>query len=88
MGVWEITAISFGTVFVMMGLGVPIALAMLVVGLGGIWVTISERTAMGMIGHLPINTTMSYELSVLPMFILMGVLVTRARLEQNRRAHL
>lgn len=80
MGVWEITGISFGVVFVLMGVGVPIALAMLVVGLGGIWITLSERTALGMIGQLPINTTMSYELSVLPMFILMGVFVTRARM--------
>ncbi|MCL4138580.1 UNVERIFIED_CONTAM: hypothetical protein GTU68_027510 [Idotea baltica] len=66
----------------MMG-GMPIALAMLLVGLSGIWINISERTAMGMIGQLPINATMSYELSVLPMFILMGVFVTRARMSED-----
>ncbi|MEO9779910.1 MAG: TRAP transporter large permease [Sedimentitalea sp.] len=83
MGVWEIAAISFGGVFVLMMGGMPIALAMLLVGLSGIWINISERTAMGMIGQLPINATMSYELSVLPMFILMGVFVTRARMSED-----
>ncbi len=83
MGVWEAAGLSFGAVFGLMIIGVPIALAMLVVGLGGIAVTISERTAMGMIGQLPINATMSYELSVLPMFILMGVFVTRARMSED-----
>ncbi len=83
MGVWEISALSFGAVFVLMMGGMPIALAMLLVGLSGIWINISDRTAMGMIGQLPINATMSYELSVLPMFILMGVFVTRARMSED-----
>tara|TARA_R110000751_G_scaffold8041_3_gene32511 strand:+ start:13113 stop:14414 length:1302 start_codon:yes stop_codon:yes gene_type:complete len=83
MGVWEIAALSFGGIFILMMGGLPIALAMLLVGLGGIWLNISERTAMGMIGQLPINATMSYELSVLPMFILMGVFVTRARMSED-----
>ena len=82
-GVWEISALAFAGVFGLMMLGMPIAFAMLLIGLGGIWLSISERTAMGMIGQLPFNATMSYELSVLPMFILMGVLVTRARMSQD-----
>ncbi|MBO6541271.1 MAG: TRAP transporter large permease [Rhizobiaceae bacterium] len=83
MGVWETAGLAFGGVFLLMMGGVPIALAMLLIGLGGIWLSISERTAMGMIGQLPINATMSYELSVLPMFILMGVFVTRARMSED-----
>ncbi|MAY87860.1 MAG: C4-dicarboxylate ABC transporter permease [Pseudooceanicola sp.] len=83
MGVWEIALLSFGGVFALMMVGIPIAIAMLLIGLSGIWLTISERTAMGMIGQLPINATMSYELSVLPMFILMGVFVTRARMSED-----
>ncbi|WP_136635307.1 TRAP transporter large permease [Pseudooceanicola onchidii] len=80
MGVWETAALSFGLILGLMILGIPIAFAMLVVGLAGIALTISEGAAMGMIGQLPINATMSYELSVLPMFVLMGVFVTRARM--------
>ncbi|MWD26383.1 TRAP transporter large permease subunit [Aquicoccus sp. SCR17] len=83
MGVWEIAGLSFGTIFVLMMIGMPIAFAMLLVGLAGIWLNVSSQTAMGMIGQLPINATMSYELSVLPMFILMGVLVTRARMSED-----
>lgn len=83
MGVWESAGLAFGGVFVLMMVGMPIALAMLLVGLCGIAISISERTAMGMIGQLPVNATMSYELSVLPMFILMGVFVTRAKMSQD-----
>lgn len=83
MGVWEASGLAFAAVFGLMMVGMPIAFAMLIVGLGGIWLAISERTAMGMIGQLPFSATMSYELSVIPMFILMGVLVTKARMSQD-----
>ena len=83
MGVWEASGLAFAMVFGLMMVGMPIAFAMLIVGLGGIWLAISERTAMGMIGQLPFSSTMSYELSVIPMFILMGVLVTKARMSQD-----
>jgi C4-dicarboxylate transporter, DctM subunit len=83
MGVWEASGLAFAAVFALMMVGMPIAFAMLIVGLGGIWLAISERTAMGMIGQLPFSATMSYELSVIPMFILMGVLVTKARMSQD-----
>lgn len=83
MGVWEIAGVSFLGLFALMMSGMPIAFAMLLVGLAGIWINISERTAMGMIGQLPINATMSYELSVLPMFILMGVFVTKSRMSED-----
>jgi C4-dicarboxylate transporter, DctM subunit len=83
MGVWEASGFAFLAVFGLMMAGMPIAFAMLIVGLGGIWLAISERTAMGMIGQLPFSATMSYELSVIPMFILMGVLVTKARMSQD-----
>lgn len=83
MGVWEASGLAFAMVFGLMMVGMPIAFAMLIVGLGGIWLAISERTAMGMIGQLPFSATMSYELSVIPMFILMGVLVTKARMSQD-----
>ena len=83
MGVWEASGLAFAAVFGLMMVGMPIAFAMLIVGLSGIWLAISDRTAMGMIGQLPFSATMSYELSVIPMFILMGVLVTKAHMSQD-----
>jgi len=83
MGIWETAGLAFAGVLGLMAVGMPIAFAMLIIGLGGIAITVSERTAMGMIGQLPLNATMSYELSVVPMFILMGVLVTRARMSED-----
>ena len=78
MNAWEAAGLGFLGVFALMLLGMPIAFAMLLVGLGGLWLQMGEGTAMGMIGQMPINSTMSYELSVVPMFILMGVLVSRS----------
>lgn len=83
MGIWESAGLAFAGVLGLMIVGMPIAFAMLVVGLGGIWLSMGAGTAMGMIGQLPINATMSYELSVVPMFILMGALVTRARMSED-----
>ncbi|QIE57035.1 TRAP transporter large permease [Pikeienuella piscinae] len=83
MGVWEITGLAFVGVFGLMMVGMPIAFAMLVIGLGGIVAGVSVHTALGMIGQLPFNATMSYELSVVPMFVLMGALVTRARMSED-----
>jgi C4-dicarboxylate transporter, DctM subunit len=80
MGPWDAAGIGFGAVFVLMMLGMPIAFAMLVVGVGGIWVHLGERAAFGIMGSLPVSTTTSYELSVVPMFILMGMLVSQAGL--------
>jgi C4-dicarboxylate transporter, DctM subunit len=83
MGPWDAAGIGFGAVFVLMMLGMPIAFAMLVVGVGGIWVHLGERAAFGIMGSLPVSTTTSYELSVVPMFILMGVLVGRAGMSED-----
>ncbi len=80
---WEAAGLGFLGVFGLMMLGMPIAFAMLLVGLAGIWLMFGERTAMGMIGQMPVNSTMSYELSVVPMFVLMGILVSRAGMSQD-----
>lgn len=80
---WQATGLGFSAVFVLMMIGVPIAFAMLAVGIAGIWLQVGEGAALGMIGQLPFSTTMSYELSVVPMFVLMGALVSRARMSQD-----
>lgn len=80
---WLLSGLGFAAVFLFMLAGMPISFAMLVVGLAGIaWVN-GEGAALGMIGQLPFSSTTSYELSVVPMFILMGVFVTRAGMSQD-----
>jgi C4-dicarboxylate transporter DctM subunit len=83
MGVFEQAGIAFAALFGLMMLGLPIAFAMLAVGIGGLVLTVGERAAFGMVGQVPFTSTMSYELSVVPMFLLMGALVTRAGMSED-----
>ncbi|MFN6954642.1 MAG: TRAP transporter large permease [Acetobacteraceae bacterium] len=83
MGVFEQAGLAFAALFGLMMLGLPIAFAMLAVGIGGLWLTVGERAAFGMVGQVPFTATMSYELSVVPMFLLMGALVTRAGMSED-----
>ena len=83
MGSWEISLIGFGAMVILMGLGIPIAFAMLMVGALGITQIVGLKAALGMLGQLPVSVTMNYELSVVPMFVLMGTFVNRANLSRD-----
>ena len=60
--------------FVFLGLGVPVAVAMGVVGICGMYFGIGDLFAIGQLRTLPFATVNSYALAVLPLFVLMGVL--------------
>lgn len=63
--------------------GVPIAFAMALLGfLGTVWIT-GWTPAFGMIAQITYDTGLSYELSVVPLFILMGNFVTRSGLSEE-----
>lgn len=78
MSAWEHALYGFGALGVLLVFGVPIAFAMILVGVAGIVSIIGLDPALAMFGQIPVSHTMSYELSVVPMFILMGTLVARA----------
>jgi len=82
-GSWEISLIGFGVMLFLMALGTPISFAMLVVGALGIASIVGLKAALGMLGQLPVSITMNYELSVVPMFVLMGTFVNRANLSRD-----
>ena len=60
--------------FVFLGLGVPVAVAMGVVGICGMYFGIGELFVIGQLRTLPFATVNSYGLAVVPLFVLMGVL--------------
>ena len=60
--------------FVFLGLGVPVAVAMGVVGIFGMYFGIGELFVIGQLRTLPFATVNSYGLAVVPLFVLMGVL--------------
>lgn len=68
LGLW-----SFPVLLVLIFLRFPIALAMLIVGMGGAWmVTGSNAMMLNQLKNLTFGTFANYSLSIVPLFLLMG----------------
>jgi tripartite ATP-independent transporter DctM subunit len=75
--------VGLGAFLLLAFLRVPMAFAMGVVGFFGVWWKLSFNAASSMIAQITYETGMSYTLSVIPLFILMGNLVVRARISDE-----
>lgn len=73
MGAESIGLIGILILFLLVLSGVPIAVSSAVVGFGGCWVLMGLTPALGVIYTIPIAKVATYALSVIPLFILMGV---------------
>ena len=62
---------------------VPIALALAVVGFVGYWIIVGSVPALSLAAQIFTDTVMNYELAVVPLFILMGNLVSTAGLSHG-----
>ena len=65
---------------VMIFLRIPVATALLLVGLGGYAAIDGSRTALFTFGEIPFNIAQAYSLSVVPLFLLMGVVASHTRM--------
>jgi C4-dicarboxylate transporter DctM subunit len=75
--------IGFLLVFTLLFLGAPIAFGMALVGFAGFAYFTSWHGALAMVGQIAYETTISDDLSVLPLFILMGSFINHAGLGQE-----
>lgn len=66
--------ICVAALFVFLALGVPVGVAMGVLGVAGMYVGFGEAFAFGQLRTLPFSVVNNYAFAVLPMFVLMGVL--------------
>lgn len=74
-----ITAVlSFAAVFILLGIGVPLAAALGGVGFVGLTLIIGLGAAGSMVAQTAFDTANSYTLSVLPLFLFMANLIARA----------
>ena len=81
------TLAGFAAFLVLAFLRTPLSLAMGLVGFVGFASMVSTRAALAMVGQVTYETGLAYTLSVIPLFVLMGNLIVRARLaEQLYRA--
>jgi C4-dicarboxylate transporter DctM subunit len=68
---------------VLVFLRLPIAFAMALVGAGGMYVLNGPRAAMGIMAQVTSEVGVSSSLVVLPLFVLMGTLVTRSGMSEG-----
>lgn len=64
--------IGLAILFVLLGLQVPIAIAMIAVSFVGVWVMLGLGPAIGVLANTPYEFIASWTLSAVPMFLLMG----------------
>jgi C4-dicarboxylate transporter DctM subunit len=62
---------------------VPIAFSMLIVGFAGMAIVNTTGAALASVGQTAFDSAINYELSVVPLFVLMGNFVTRAKLSEE-----
>lgn len=74
---------GFIAVFLLVLLRIPIAFAMGFVGMVGLIYETSYRAAISMVGRLIIDTSQDYGLSVIPLFILMGLFVNKGGISRE-----
>jgi len=75
--------ISFAGMFVLLILGVPIGFSMGIAGLAGMSMIIGPEPAFALFGTTAFETTVTYDLSIVPLFILMGSVASRSGLSQE-----
>lgn len=78
-----IALVGFAAVFLLAFSGVPLAFAMLIAGVGGFAWLRGLDPALAMLGQIVIDSSANYGMSVLPMFILMGLFVHRADISND-----
>lgn len=75
--------IGTGILFVLLFLGMPIGIAMAVIGFCGFAFLRGLNAALGMLTTVPYRTFASYDFSVVPLFILMGAFCFHAGLSRD-----
>ncbi|REF73345.1 tripartite ATP-independent transporter DctM subunit [Paracoccus versutus] len=76
----DIGLISIGLTLLLMALRLPIGIALIGVSIGGIATVLNFRAAWSIANSIPYSFVASWELSAVPMFLLMGYLAARAEL--------
>lgn len=66
--------------FVLLFVGVPIGFGMAIIGFLGFFLIVGWEPALAMLGQITFETPMSYSLTVIPLFILMGNFIVYSRL--------
>ena len=75
--------LAFIALFALLFAGFPIAFALFLIGFSGTAAILGWQAATAMLGQITFDTVRNYNLATLPLFILMGNFVARARLSNE-----
>ena len=78
-----VAAGGFVVLFALMLIRVPIGVAMGLVGVGGFGLTVGWSPALNLLATSPLRTVTDFNLTLIPFFILMGVLATRSGMSRE-----
>ena len=78
-----VALLGFVGMFVLMALRVPIGIAMGIVGVGGFGLLSGVTPALNLLGSVPLSVLTDYNLSVIPMFILMGAFASHSGMSRE-----
>ncbi len=73
-----VALLGFVGMFALMALRVPIGIAMGIAGVGGFAVLSGTTPALNLLANVPLSVLTDYNLSVIPMFILMGAFASQS----------
>jgi tripartite ATP-independent transporter DctM subunit len=73
-----VALLGFLGMFALMAIRVPIGIAMGIAGVGGFAALSGLKPALNLLGSVPLSVVTDYNLSVIPMFILMGAFAARS----------
>ncbi|MDR7093635.1 TRAP transporter large permease [Hydrogenophaga laconesensis] len=73
-----VALLGFVTMFALMAVRVPIGIAMGIAGVGGFALLSSTTPALNLLANVPLSVLTDYNLSVIPMFILMGAFASHS----------
>lgn len=74
----EIGFAAFGAIVALIALRMPIGLALLLVAFGGLWLVRNFNTALSTLRTIPYDFVANWDLSSIPMFLLMGAIAHRS----------
>ena len=78
-----VAILGFAAMFLMMLVGVPIGIAMGLVGVGGFAAIAGWGPALNLLATSPVRTATDYNFSLIPMFVLMGVFATASGMSER-----
>jgi len=78
-----VALLGFAGMFLLMALRVPIGVAMGLVGVGGFAAVSGVWPGLNLLANVPLSVLTDYNLSIIPMFILMGAFATHAGMSRE-----